>query len=180
MNKSDAIFRISLMNGLITGVIFIVISALIYLLDINMFTIWFGLVILIINLSIITIAIVITIKKVREKVFDQSLNYGSRFLSGLIVGVIAAWLSGLFSYLLFQIIDPDYMLMQIEGFAETLMNMGVPEGDAYDQVDKIKEGLKPTEQLITGLLKTPAFYIVVSLIVSAFIKGKKVDNIETI
>ena len=178
MKKSTLIFRISLINGLITGIIFSVISALIYLLDVNMFTIWFGIVILFVNLGIVIFAIIITIKKIRESVVDQSLNFGSRFLSGLIVGVIAAWVSGLFSYLLFQIIDPDFMLTQIEGFADTLMNMGLSEDDAYEKVDEIKEGLKPAEQLITGFLKTPAFYIVVSLIVSAFMKEKKVNDIE--
>ncbi|MAE07986.1 MAG: hypothetical protein CL661_04420 [Bacteroidetes bacterium] len=113
MNKSNAIFRVSLMNGLITGIIFCLITAFIYLLDINMFSslvvpigIW------ILNLCIVIVAMILSIKKVRETVIDQSLNYGNRFLTGLIVGIIAAWVSGIFSYLLFQIIDPEWMLLQ--------------------------------------------------------------------
>jgi hypothetical protein len=173
MNQGNVIFRISLMNGLITGIIFIIITALIYLLDINMFSIWFMISMFVVNVAIIITAIIITIKKVRESVIDKKLNFGHRFLPGLIVGLTAGWLSGLFSYLLFQIIDPDYMLIQAEGFAETLIGMGLSEDDAFAQVDEIKISLLPIEQLKTNLLKTPAFFIILSLIISAFIKKEK-------
>ncbi len=180
MNKSNAIFRVSLMNGLITGIIFCLITAFIYLLDINMFSslvvpigIW------ILNLCIVIVAMILSIKKVRETVIDQSLNYGNRFLTGLIVGIIAAWVSGIFSYLLFQIIDPEWMLLQIEGMADMLINMGLSEDDAYAQVDDAKEGLEPAKQFLSGFVYAPAFYIVVSLIVSAFVKEKKAAEIET-
>jgi len=173
MNKGNVLFRISLMNGLLTGVIFIIITALIYFLDINMFQIWFMLSMFIVNIVIIITAIVITIKKVRESVIDKNLNYGNRFLTGLIVGLTAAWLSGLFSYLLFQIIDPNYMLTQVEGFSETLINMGLTEDNAYAKVDEMKISFLPIEQIKTNFLKTPAFFVVLSLIISAFIKRQK-------
>lgn len=180
MNKSNTIFRVSLMNGLITGIIFCLITAFIYLLDIDIFSNMFvstGLGIL--NLFIIIFAITFSIRKVRETVIDQSLNYGGRFLTGLIVGVIAAWVSGLFSYLLFQVIDPEYMLIQIEGMADMFMNMGMSEDDAYARVDEAREDLKSAKQFLSGFVYAPAFYIVVSLIVSAFMKEKKVAEIET-
>ncbi len=180
MNKSNAIFRISLMNGLITGIIFCLITALIYLLDINMFSSLLNIAgIWILNLCVVIIAMVISIKKVRETVIDQTLNYGGRFFTGLIIGVIAAWVSGVFSYLLFQVIDPEWMVQQIEGMADMLMNMGVPEDDAYQQVDDAKENLKPAKQFLSAFVYAPIFYIVVSLIVSAFVKEKKAGEIET-
>lgn len=180
MNKSTAMFRISLTNGLITGVIFSLISALIYLLDINMFSsILVPSLIGLVNMLIIIFAIIISIKKVRETVIDQTLNYGGRFFTGLIVGIIAAWVSGLFSYLLFQVIDPEYMSTQIEGLADMLMNMGVPEEQAYLQVDEAKAKLEPMEQFKSAFLYSPAFYTAISLIISAFIKEKKKVDIET-
>lgn len=168
------------MNGLVTGIIFCLITALIYLLDINMFSnllipIGMG----VVNMCIVIIAMVLSIKKVRETVIDQTLNYGGRFFTGLIVGIVAAWISGLFSYLLFQVIDPEWMLQQIEGMADMLMNMGLPEDDAYAQVDDARENLKPAKQFLSAFVYTPAFYIVVSLIVSAFVKEKKKTEIET-
>ena len=160
MNKSTAMFRISLINGLITGVIFSLISAFIYLLDINMFSnLVVPIVMGLLNLCIILFAIIISIKKVRETVIDQCLNYGGRFFTGLIVGVLAAWVSGLFSYLLFQVIDPEYMSTQIEGMADMLIGMGVPEDDAYLQVDEAKAKLEPMAQFTSAFLYTPAFYI---------------------
>lgn len=168
------------MNGLITGIIFCLITALIYLLDINMFSnLLIPIGIGVLNMCIVIIAIVLSIKKVRETVIDQTLNYGGRFFTGLIVGVLAAWISGLFSYLLFQVIDPDWMLQQIEDMAEMLMNMGLSEDDAYQQVDDAKARLEPAKQLLSAFVYTPAFYIVVSLIVSAFVKEKKKAEIET-
>jgi len=150
------------MNGLITGIIFCLITAFIYLLDINMFSslvvpigIW------ILNLCIVIVAMILSIKKVRETVIDQSLNYGNRFLTGLIVGIIASWVSGIFSYLLFQVIDPEWN-----------WTLSAP-------VDDAKEGLEPAKQFLSGFVYAPAFYIVVSLIVSAFVKEKKAAEIET-
>lgn len=177
MNKNTVIFRTSLINGLITGVIFSVIIALLYLLDLSI--LWFTMVFFA-ELIIIVFAIILTIKSIRRSLVEQSLSYLNRFLSGLVVGVVAGWVAGLFSYLLFQIIDPDYMLMKMEGFAETLMDWGVPEENAYKSVDDMKEGFQPIEQLKSNLLKMPAFYAVVSLIVSAFVKGKKAEDIETV
>jgi hypothetical protein len=168
------------MNGVFVGIIFSVITGLTYLLDINMFSISYWIIMLIVNMTIIILAIIYTIKNIRKKVPDQTLNYLSRFLSGLIVGVIAGWVSGLFSYLLFNVIDPNYMLNQVENFADTLFNYGMSEDDVYETIDKMKESLQPVEQLKSNLLKMPAFYIVLSLIISAFIKSKENENTETV
>lgn len=171
-NKSN-LLKVSLMNGLITGVIFIVITALAYLLDIGMMW-WIA--VMVITIIIIVIAMIKTIKKVRESVDDKTLNYGMRVLTGVIVAVVAGWVSGAFSYLLFNVIDPDHMMRLAEDFGETLMGFGVPEEEAYKSVDDMKEGFKPMEQIKSNFLNMPAFYIVVSLIVSAFIKSKKPDG----
>ena len=171
-----SLFRVSLTNGLIVGVIFSVITAFAYLLNIGL--LWFFL-ILIIELIIIMFAMIFTIRKVRTEADDKSLKFMYRFLAGLIVGVVSGWVGGLFSYLLFQVIDPDYMPNLAEGFAEWMIEVGVPEEDAYKSADDIKKGFEPMEQLKSNLLKMPAFYIVVSLIVSAFIKTKKEEDIIT-
>jgi Na+/H+-dicarboxylate symporter len=171
-----SLFRLSLTNGVIVGIVFSVITALAYLLNIGIM--WFILV-MIIELLIIIFAIIYTIRKVREETDDKSLKFGYRFLTGLIVGVVSTWVSGLFSYLLFQVIDPNHMPNLAEGFAESLMDFGVPEEDAYKSVDDMKKGFEPVEQLKSNLINMPAFYIVISLIVSAFMKTKKTQDIVT-
>jgi len=174
-NQNKSLLLKSLQYGAITGIVFIVITLLIYVLNINMISIGFGILIFIINAGIMITAMVFGIKHVRDKIFGETLIYGKRFLVGFIIGLIGTWISVIFSFIFFKYFDPDYLPGQVENFAEKLIEWGVPEEDAWLQEEKMTESLKPLNQLKNGLIKLPLIYGGVSLIISAFVKKNRVS-----
>ncbi len=168
--KNNSLFKTSLINGVVVGLILSVITFIIYLADINMFGIATGISIFVINITILIVAFVYTMKKVRANSGEKGLSYVKRLTVGVIVGVISGWIATLTSYIIFQIIDPNFISGQLEGFIDTLINLGVSEDEAIETVDKMREDFTTMGQLKNGLIKTPLVYIVISMIIAAFVR----------
>ena len=178
-NKNSSFITKSLVYGAVTGIIFMVITLVIYVLDVNMLSIGFGVMIFLINAAIVILAMIFGIKDIRDKVFDGVLSYGARALSGFIIGFVASTLSGLFSFWFFTYFDPGFITDRIPEFVDNLIDKGVPEDQAYEMEEKISEGFTTSGQMKTIFMKSPIIYAVLALIVSAFIK-KKIETDEIV
>lgn len=176
--ENNNLYKTSLINGFVVGIVLSAITFIIYLADINMFGIATGISIFVVNITILIVAFVFTMKKVRSYSGDNGLSYVKRVIIGVIVGVISAWLAAATSYLVFHIIDPDFIPRQLEGFAETLIDFGINEDEAFETVDKMRDEMTPIGQLKNGLIKTPLIYIVISMIIAAFV-SKNITPKET-
>jgi len=83
----NAIFKNALPYGLILGGIFVVLSLLMYIADVNMFSIWFS----ILNFLIIMIALPVTLvilgtNNLRTKLMpDKTINYMQALISCFII-----------------------------------------------------------------------------------------------
>jgi len=169
-NSKTAFLNISLKNGLIAGGLMILFSVIIYVFDVNMFSFVFGILMFIVTFGLLIGFMVITMNQYKRKILGGQITYWQCFFAGLVMAIVAMWLSGIFNYLFYGLYDTEYMPRQVERFAEMMQGYGLPEDKLQEQVLKMHEKMNPLKQFISNLYMVPAISIVVSFIVSAFIK----------
>ncbi|MFZ4398641.1 MAG: DUF4199 domain-containing protein [Bacteroidales bacterium] len=169
-NSKTAFLKISLKNGLITGGLMIIYSIIIYVFDINMFSFVFGILMFLITFGLLITFMVITMNQYKRKILEGQINYWQCFFAGLVMALVAMWFSGIFNYLFYGLYDTEYMPKQIEKFAEMMQGYGLEGDKLHEQVFNMQEKMQPLKQFISNLYMVPAISIVISLIVSAFIK----------
>jgi hypothetical protein len=169
-NSKTAFLNISLKNGLITGGLMILYSIIIYVFDINMFSIVFGILMFLVTFGLLIGFMVISMNQYKRKILGGQITYWQCFFVGLVMAMVAMWLSGIFNYLFYGLYDTAYMPKQVDKFAEMMQGYGLPDDKLQEQVQKMQEKMNPLKQFITNLYMVPAISVVISLIISAFIK----------
>lgn len=163
--------------GLITGMISILITGLIYLIDIKLFTAWWlGLVSIFFYLAV-GIYLLIKTRKELEGVFSFKDAFTTYFISA-IIGIA---ISVAFNILLFNIIDPSLKDTVQELSIESAVNMMKKFGTPTSEIKKAVEGMTKTNQFETfNLLKGSVFSMIFSsifgLILAAIFKSKPKDQ----
>ncbi len=175
-NSKTSFLNLSLKNGGILGGIFILFTVMVYVLNINMFSIMFSVVYFVVIFGIAVFLIVKTMNSYRDKFLDGKITYLQCFLTGFVLLIVGMYISGIFNYVLYGLIDPEYMPKQVEKFAEMMQNYNMPVDQLEKQVLSMEEKMKPIKQLISSLYTTPIAAAVISAIVSIFIK-KNMENI---
>ncbi|MFC4740597.1 DUF4199 domain-containing protein [Flavobacterium ponti] len=163
--------------GIITGVISILITGFIYLVDIKLFTAWWlGLVSIAIYLGI---GIYLLIKTRKE--LGGVFSFKDAFTTYFISAVIGIAISVIFNILLFNVIDPSLKDTVQELSIESAVSMMKKFGTPTSEIKKAVEGMSETNQFETmSLLKGSAFSIIFSsifgLILAAIFKSKPKDQ----
>jgi hypothetical protein len=163
--------------GIITGVISILITGFIYLVDIKLFTAWWlGLVSIAIYLGI---GIYLLIKTRKE--LGGIFSFKDAFTTYFISAVIGIAISVIFNILLFNVIDPSLKDTVQELSIESAVSMMKKFGTPTSEIKKAVEGMSETNQFETmSLLKGSAFSIIFSsifgLILAAIFKSKPKDQ----
>jgi hypothetical protein len=176
-NSKTAFLNISIKYGLITGGLMILFNLMIYIFNINMFSIFFGIISFLVIFGLMITFMVVSMNQYKRKILGGQISYWQCFFTGLVLAIVAMWLSGIFSYLFYGFFDTEYMPKQVEKFAEMMQGYGLPEDKLQEQVLKMQEKMQPLKQFITNLYTVPIVSAVVSFIISAFIK--KNDNAIT-
>lgn len=163
--------------GIITGVISVLITGFIYLVDIKLFTAWWlGIVSIIIYLAI---GIYLLIKTRKE--LGGVFSFKDAFTTYFISAVIGIAISVVFNILLFNYIDPSLKDTVQELSIESAVNMMKKFGTPTSEIKKAVEGMSETNQFETfNQLKGSAFSIIFSaifgLILAAIFKSKPKDQ----
>jgi hypothetical protein len=161
--------------GLIMAAISIVLSLLMYIFNINMFTITFA--ILSFLIFVIGVPVTMTIlgcNNLRLKhTTEHHITYLDAAVSCLVILLIGFLISNLYTYIFNNFIDPEYMKQQISKMTDMLQKYNLPQ-------DKIDETITNTENRMgigPMLLNSLIFGVAISLIVSLFIRKKdKLDE----
>ncbi|MCB2221696.1 MAG: DUF4199 domain-containing protein [Bacteroidetes bacterium] len=169
-NQKIALFTHSLKIGALYGLLSIVISLLIYIFNVNMLSIGFGIVYFIISVGLSVVVFIYGMRTIRDKYFNGYISYGHKFLVGLIIGLVSGWIAGLFGLLLYVYYDPGFIADQIDKFVIKLEEYGVDETTLMKQEESMREGFTAMGQIKSMLIRTPIFTVVLSLIVAAFVK----------
>lgn len=163
--------------GIITGVISILITGFIYLVDIKLFTAWWiGIVSIIIYLAI---GIYLLIKTRKE--LGGVFSFKDAFTTYFISAVIGIAISVAFNILLFNYIDPSLKDSVQELSIESAVNMMKKFGTPTSEIKKAVEKMSESNQFETfNQLKGAAFSIIFSsifgLILAAIFKSKPKDQ----
>lgn len=166
----------ALKQGIILGIINMIIGLLIYFIDPTMMAgMSVGLLILAFNLAYIAYVGI----KFRNEETNGFLSFGRAYIHGFITFAIAGFLGILFRILLFEVIDPDVVNVLIDSSLETTENMMRNFGADQDAIDKAMEQVEkdmPASFSTFGLLKSYLFsfifYAIAALITGAIVKKK--------
>lgn len=166
----------SLKWGAILGLISIIITLVVYLIDITLLAkSGVGIAILIISLAIVIYAG----RDYRSKIGGY-MSFKDAFLHAFIVFVIAGFIGTLFNYLLYNFIDPEIVPVLIEAqMTNTMKAMEAFGGGTTEMMDEMAKGLKEAYTL-TGQAKaflwSLIFYAIGALIIGAINKKKNTEE----
>jgi len=180
-NEQMTVMQNALRMGVILGVVSIILSLIFYLIDPALFAKWW------LNLSILlgVIIAVVVIGINYRKSIGGFMSFGDAFKHGFIILLTFGVLSGAFTILLFQVIDPDLKTVVIDASIEQttamMENFGAPEDSIEEALEEAEVSMEESFSLIgqlKGQLWAIIFYAVLSLITGLIVrKQEKISDI---
>ena len=164
----------ALRTGLILGIISILLSVTVYVIDtLLVIKWWFGLVALLLSLGFV-IYYGLQFRNESGGFVSFKISYGYSMLTFVVSGLIGT----VFNILLYNFIDPDLPEIISEAIIEQTAQMMEGFGASQEMIDKAIEEADTTSNFTTfGQIKSFGFalivYAVMSLITGAIIKRKK-------
>ncbi|MDD5508434.1 MAG: DUF4199 domain-containing protein [Bacteroidales bacterium] len=162
----------SLIYGLILGAVMIVVSLIYYILDVNMFTIGFGILSVVVSLAIVIIVFALGMNSYRDRYLGGKIDFKRCFLIGLIIGLVGFIISAAYNLIFMTYIEPGAME---EGVNKVIEKWGdkMTEEQLDDMISKMQKRMTPSAQIKSSLITGAIISALLSLIVSAFIKKDK-------
>jgi Protein of unknown function (DUF4199) len=177
MKEQSVLFwKSAINNGIILGVVLIILQVIMWMSDFIPVGIVKGLLTFVIYLVLYIIVIFLFTKNYRNKELSGYITYGNAFLYGLVVFMISTILVAIYNYIFLLFIDPEYtarvMQATINWTENFMRSKGVSELEIDKNLDKIRS--KPLPSPLNSSLKSILFGVIiggiVSLISSAFAK----------
>ncbi|MBN2482462.1 MAG: DUF4199 domain-containing protein [Bacteroidales bacterium] len=177
MDNKQSLTQYAMSNGLILGIILIILSLVAYIMNIMPES--FGKIILIplINSLIVVVFVVKGTKSYRNKVLDGTISFWNAFLVGLLIVVFAYILKSFYDLIFNGLIDKEYMnrfFETIQNWAYNLYsNLGLPENDIEDamsQFERQQENYTPIRAFFVSIFSSTILGTVLSLITAAIFK----------
>lgn len=168
--KIPLILKNALMYGLILGALFIVISLVTYITNLNIFSIWFS----ILNFLVVVLAIPLTFAVVGtnnlrlKHTEDHSITYLDSAVNCFILLITGLLMSNLYTFIFFQYIDPEYLKQMSDKVVEMMRSYNVDQ----ERIDKTLADIDKGFQIGRQLLWTLGIALAGSLVLSIFIRKK--------
>ncbi len=169
--KNPSILVNALTWGVIIGLITIVYSVILYMLNqtFNRALGYAGIIILIGGLAL-------AMKSYRDNVLDGILPFGKAFGFGVLVVLFSAVLGSIYTYLLYTVIDPGLQEKLLEFSADKMLESGrVPEAQIDQAMEFSKKFMSPVFLTISGLVSSLLIGTILSLIMAAIFKKEEAE-----
>ena len=169
----------ALKSGVILGVVGILISLIVYIIDpLLMIKWWFSL-----SSLVLFIALVSYFDIQYREMLGGFVSFKIAYIYSILTFVLAGLIGTAFSILLFQVIDPDLPQLMSEAIIEQTVEMMEGFGANQEIIDEAIEDADPAASFtVMGQIKSFGmvliFYAVMSLITGAIIKRKVPDFTE--
>ncbi|MDC1516159.1 DUF4199 domain-containing protein [Cyclobacteriaceae bacterium] len=169
----------ALKSGVILGVVGILISLIVYIIDpLLMIKWWFSL-----SSLVLFIALVSYFGIQYREMLGGFVSFKIAYIYSILTFVLAGLIGTAFSILLFQVIDPDLPQLMSEAIIEQTVEMMEGFGANQEIIDEAIEDADPAASFtVMGQIKSFGmvliFYAVMSLITGAIIKRKVPDFTE--
>jgi len=166
-NKKNALLNHSVVYGLVTGGVLILLSLII-----NLFNIGPKNPLVYFSYLILLAGIIWGSKEYRDKIKGGFISYGNSLLSGFLIGMFAALISAIFTFIYVKFIDPGIVNKWLEIAEQTMTekNPNMPQEQIDTAMTITEKFMKPGWMLITGFIGQTFISFILSLIVSIFIK----------
>lgn len=165
MEKKTSLFSHSLLWGAILGIILVVYSLILYFLDQSTnkglgYVTWI----------IIIVCLFYAMKSYRDSVNQGTLSYGNAFVIGLLVAIIAGFISSVFTYIQFRFISPEIIDKMLQMTEDKLMSKGMSDDMIEKSIEMSKKFMTPIIMSIMGFIMTVIIGGILSLIIAAIAK----------
>jgi hypothetical protein len=176
MNKT--IRKNGVTYGLISGLLAILITAIIYSVNINLFlSSWITFLKVLVFVGFAITAILMT-----KKELQNNLGFKDSFTTYFIFAIVSLFLSTLFEIILFNFIDPSLKEtlkdMSIKYVVELLQKFGTPAAKINEAIKNIQDNDQFSfAELVKGYFTYLLLSCVVGLILSAIFKSKKTASL---
>jgi len=169
MENLDKILKNAAYQGVILGIALIVFSVLIYVSGIHMFSVTSGVITAIVVFGGEIAFTVIYQKKFRNSIGGK-ISFVQLLVYGFILLLVASIINAIFSYLLYAVIDPNYLSQQVDYFVED-MSRWVKDADALDKMyADMSSKMDDMKNIGSNLIYVWVAPLVISLVTSLIIK----------
>jgi hypothetical protein len=127
---------------------------------------WFGIIPLIVSIVILFLGI----KAVREEQAGKYLTYGKGVGTGVLISLYAGLIGALYTYVHFTYINPNFPDYLIEASRIKWAAAGMSESKMEAAEKGLRMFTKPLLQSVFGIIASVFFGLILSLIISAFLK----------
>jgi hypothetical protein len=174
MEEKVNVWKANLMNGLILGLAGIVYSLIMYFLDLTLNKTQ-GYVFIVVEAGLLFLFL----KAYRDNVKHGQITYGESFGAGVIISLYYSIIMAVFIYILYSFIDPGLVKKSLAMAEEIMQKKGIPEA-SMDMAMKMQEKImKPQIIAPLSIFMNMIWGVVLSLIISIFIKKDGNPLIET-
>lgn len=162
--------------GLFLGLVFVVLSVIVYVFNLITISLWASTIIGALNLAILVTGLVIAGKHYRNKIKGGFVRFGEIFMVLVMVIVFSSLISTAYTLLFSTVIDPGYETRVkaelVQKTVEYMYNKGVPDAQIDQIIDQMSKendtGL--AMKMVWTFIGSMIFGIIISLIVSLIIK----------
>jgi len=126
-------------------------------------------------------AIFFGIKSYRDKVLNGKIAFGKAFLLGLGISVVASLIFGLYTFFLYNVIQPDLSSKMIEMYREKIRTSGQAQEIITKQLAEFEseavQWSNPVAQVLLMVFTVLPLGILISLVSAAILKRKELKPI---
>lgn len=174
MENKVNVWKANLTNGLILGMIGIVYSLVVYFLDLS-FNKAQGWIFLLIEGAVLFFLL----KSYRDNARFGMITYGESLGAGVIICLYYSIIMAVFTYILYTVIDTELVAKQLAFAEEMMQKKGLPQ-ESIDMAMKMQEKfMKPVIMVPFSLVMNMFFGLVLSLLVSIFIRKEGNPLVDT-
>ena len=165
MDENENVWKTNFENGLIMACIGLVYTLLVYFLKFMLNPIQPY-----ILYAIMIAVLFFMLKSFRDNKRGGFVSYGQSFGAGMVIMVIYAVVMAIFTYILYNYIDPTLIDQQMALAESKLVEMGLPQSSIDMGMEMQKTLMTPIFLSLMTILSNIIYGVIFSLVVSIFIK----------
>ena len=169
-SQGNTYLKSAMTFGLIIGLILIIYNLLLYMTD-NVVS--KNTILGILQRVILAGGLYYGIKTYRDQYSEGHITYGRSLGLGVLISVFAGAILGIYTYLLYTVIDPELLEKTIKLAQEEMLKTGMPEKQVETATEMQRTFISPITMMISSVFSLAFFGIIISLIVSIFTKKEK-------
>ena len=170
--KSCTFMSNSIKYGLFTGVVIVLLSLLLYVMNLNGAS-WAQY----ISLLVLLAGIIMGTLSFRDKCNGGYISYGRSLGSGVLISLMVGVIMSVYTYLFFSFFDPAELVKLAQVAEEKMLEKGLTDDQVDQAMSMTKMFMTPAFIAISGLFSMLLWGTVFSLLASIFIK-KNNDSFE--